>query len=165
MDRCEAGGCIQVDDHTTAVRLCSARSGTTMQATPQEWHQFVAAVKDGDYDHIAQAGEVSDENSTSPTAQEDTVSHGNTTRLETAPMITARVQVQSKHESGIGEQRQVVVNLTADYQDGRNREWSLYTPSLNLNMTLRGDVADKFSIGKVFTFQFVDGEEVEVGGV
>lgn len=33
-------------------------------------------------------------------------------------MITAKVQVQSKLESGVGDNRQVIVKLTADYQDG-----------------------------------------------
>jgi hypothetical protein len=70
-------------------------------------------------------------------------------------MITAKVVVQSRTESGVGDQRQVAVNLTADYNDGRNREWSLYTPSLSLSMTLKGDVADQFPTGKAFTLQFV----------
>lgn len=69
-------------------------------------------------------------------------------------MITAKVQVQSKLESGVGDNRQVIVRLTADYQDGRNKEWSIYTPSLNLEMTVKGEVADRFPIGQAFTLQF-----------
>lgn len=71
-------------------------------------------------------------------------------------MITAKVTVQSKHESGVGEHRQVAVALVPDYNDGRNKEWSLYTPALSVSMTLKGAVADQFPIGAAFTLQFVE---------
>lgn len=73
-------------------------------------------------------------------------------------MITAKVQVQSKTESGVGDHRQVVVTFTPDYQDGRNKEWSLYTPALSLSMTLKGAVADEFPVGKAYTLQFVESD-------
>lgn len=69
-------------------------------------------------------------------------------------MITAKVQVQSKTESGVGDQRQVVVMFTADYAGGRNNEWAMYTPSLQLTMTLKGAVADRFTCGQRFTLTF-----------
>lgn len=70
-------------------------------------------------------------------------------------MVTAKITCQSKSETGEGEQRQVVVTFAPDYADGRNKEWSLYTPALSLTMTLRGEVADRFEPGQAYTLQFV----------
>lgn len=71
-------------------------------------------------------------------------------------MITAKVQLQSKTESGVGEHRQVVATFTANYAGGANAEWSKYTPSLSLTMTLKGEVADKFVIGQAYTLMFAE---------
>jgi hypothetical protein len=69
-------------------------------------------------------------------------------------MITAKVHCQSKTESGEGDARQSVVTFVPDYADGRNKEWSLYTPALSLSMTLKGDVADRFEPGTAYTLTF-----------
>jgi hypothetical protein len=74
-------------------------------------------------------------------------------------MVTAKIQCQSKNETGEGDDRQVVVTFLPDYADGRNKEWSLYTPSLSLSMTLKGAVADRFEPGKAYTLQFVEEEQ------
>jgi hypothetical protein len=76
-------------------------------------------------------------------------------------MVTAKVQCQSKSETGEGESRQVVVTFTPDYADGRNKEWSLYTPALSLSMTLKGAVADRFEQGARYTLQFVEEADAE----
>lgn len=68
--------------------------------------------------------------------------------------IAAKVTCQSKNETGEGDQRQVVVGFLPDYADGRNKEWSLYTPNLSLTMTLKGAVADKFETGQAYTLTF-----------
>ena len=68
--------------------------------------------------------------------------------------ITAKVACQHKNESGEGDQRQSVVTFLPDYADGRNKEWSLYTPNLSLSMTLKGSVADQFEVGKAYTLTF-----------
>lgn len=73
--------------------------------------------------------------------------------------VTAKVKVWTKSESGEGDSRQSTVTFGADYSDGRNKEWSLYTPSLQLTMMLRGDVADRFVVGKEYTLTFEEGEE------
>jgi hypothetical protein len=73
-------------------------------------------------------------------------------------MITAKVKCTSKTPSGEGDERQAVVIFMPDYADGKNKEWSLYTPALALSMTLKGDVADRFEVNKSYTIQFVDGE-------
>lgn len=69
-------------------------------------------------------------------------------------MITAKVWCNSKTESGTGEDRQVAVRFNADYRDGRNKEWARWTPSLDLSVTLKGEVADKFAIGQGYTLTF-----------
>lgn len=76
-------------------------------------------------------------------------------------MITAKILCQTKVATGEGDSRQVQVSFLPDYADGRNKEWSLYTPNLSLSLGLKGPVADRFEIGKAYTLQFVpeDGPE------
>jgi hypothetical protein len=69
-------------------------------------------------------------------------------------MVTAKIVCQGKTETGAGDERQAQVTFAADYADGRNKEWSLYTPALSLSMTLRGAVADRFEQGRRYTLQF-----------
>lgn len=69
-------------------------------------------------------------------------------------MVTAKVLCLSKLESGVGENRQVVTTFSPDYNDGRNKEWSVFTPALSLSMTLRGSAADLFDIGAAYTLTF-----------
>lgn len=69
-------------------------------------------------------------------------------------MITAKVTCHLKQESGEGDARQVVVTFIPDYADGRNKEWSLYTPALSLQMTVKGSVADQFEPGRAYTLTF-----------
>lgn len=74
-------------------------------------------------------------------------------------MITAKVTCCSKNETGEGDNRQANVSFLPDYNDGRNKEWALYTPALSLSMTLKGAVADRFEQGKAYTLQFVESED------
>jgi hypothetical protein len=74
-------------------------------------------------------------------------------------MITAKVKCYQKTETGAGADRQVQVGFNADYANGRNQEWSLYTPALNMAMTLKGEVADRFEIGKAYTLEFVENDD------
>lgn len=77
-------------------------------------------------------------------------------------MITAKVRLQSKnvHQEGT-EQEQVQLQFVADYDDGRNKEWSRYTPALSLSMTVLPEVADRFADGAAFTLTFEpDNQEV-----
>lgn len=69
-------------------------------------------------------------------------------------MITAKVYCGSKVETGDGVQRQAVVTFFPDYGDGRNKAWALNTPTLTLNMTLKGDAADLFETGAAYTLRF-----------
>lgn len=78
-------------------------------------------------------------------------------------MITAKVLCQHKNETGEGDKRQTVVTFLPDYQDDRNKAWSLYTPALSLSMTLKGDVADRFETGKAYTLSFEENVDQPAG--
>lgn len=70
-------------------------------------------------------------------------------------MVTAKVVCHRKTITGAGEHRQAVVEFQADNSE-RNKEWAIYTPSLQLSMTLRGDVADLFEPGRAYELRFVE---------
>lgn len=72
-------------------------------------------------------------------------------------MITAKVKCQLKYDTGVDGQ--VRLQFVADYADGRNKEWSVYTPMLALDMTVKAEVADQFEAGKAYTLQFVPNED------
>jgi hypothetical protein len=71
-------------------------------------------------------------------------------------MVTAKITCNSKSEYGEGENRMATVGFMPDYQDGRNQEWAAATPHLELRMTLRGPVADRFEQGKSYTLTFTE---------
>jgi hypothetical protein len=74
--------------------------------------------------------------------------------LEKSMNVTAKISCTRKTEQGEGAERQVQVDFLPDYNDGRNKEWSLYTPALSLSMTLKGAVADHFEPGQHYTLTF-----------
>jgi len=74
-------------------------------------------------------------------------------------LITAKVTCSSKTESGEGESRQALVSFMPDYASGRNKAWSLATPHLSLQMTLKGSAADLFEQGKAYTLEFVENDD------
>jgi hypothetical protein len=67
-------------------------------------------------------------------------------------MITARVFLATKVENG----DTVALTFAPDYQDPANKAWANATPALNLSMTVRQDVAEKFTAGKPYELQFVE---------
>jgi hypothetical protein len=67
---------------------------------------------------------------------------------------TAKVMLNSKLESGVGEHRQIQASFSANYADGRNKEWAVYTPSLQLTISLKGELGDRFEIGREYTLTF-----------
>lgn len=70
-------------------------------------------------------------------------------------MITAKIECTRKVDHAAGtEHAQSTVSFMPDYRDGRNAEWAAATPSLSLTMTLRGDVADRFQVGKRYMLMF-----------
>jgi len=64
--------------------------------------------------------------------------------------VTAKVKVSNKqqHENG------VTLAFAPDYQDGRNKEWAVRTPSLSLTMTVLDRVAEQFEVGDAVTLTF-----------
>lgn len=76
-------------------------------------------------------------------------------------MITAKVRLSGKFSGGDGQTR---LDFHADYADGRNKEWSKYTPHLNLTMTVLDEVAEKLDAQGAYTLQFVPEDEGEPAG-
>lgn len=70
--------------------------------------------------------------------------------------ITAKVRCNLKQEMGADDSRCATVGFMPDYADGRNQQWALATPHLELRMTLRGDVADCIEPGKCYTLTFTE---------
>ena len=75
-------------------------------------------------------------------------------------MITAKVTLASKVVQGVGTPYEAV-NLTfsADYNDGRNKEWAKATPYLNLIMVVTPEVAERFEPSTKYTLTFEPNEE------
>jgi len=76
-------------------------------------------------------------------------------------VITAKVRCSSKTVQGEPDDagRFARVAFSPDYTDGRNAEWALATPHLNLDMTLNGQAADLFTQGTAYTLQFVENDD------
>lgn len=79
--------------------------------------------------------------------------------------ITAKAQLGSKIQypwpNVVGEDGERApekemwyLNWTPDYENPANKEWALASPSLSFQMTVRGDVADKFVQGGKYTVTF-----------
>ena len=78
-----------------------------------------------------------------------------------ASRMTAKVLLSSKKEqlrrnvtSGEEEVDTVSMTFSANYRDSRNKEWSKYTPTLNIAMTVLPEVANRFNVGDAFTLTF-----------
>lgn len=71
-------------------------------------------------------------------------------------MITAKVRCSSKTVTGDGDNQQASVTFSPDYGQGRNAEWALATPYLDLRMMLNGRAAGLFEQGAAYELQFVE---------
>lgn len=65
--------------------------------------------------------------------------------------ITAKVKLNSKIPTN---DNQTNLSFGADYADGRNKEWSKYTPILTLGMVVLDSVAEYLEVGQAFTLTF-----------
>lgn len=74
-------------------------------------------------------------------------------------MITAKVRCTSKLIMGSGEYRTVTVGFQPDYHDGRNKAWAAATPTLELKMGLKEEVANRFELDKAYTLTFSEEED------
>ena len=69
-----------------------------------------------------------------------------------AVKVTAKVKVTLKENNpNSGSTR---LAFGADYADDRNKEWSEFTPSISLNMSVKDSVAEHFDLGQAFTLTF-----------
>ena len=70
--------------------------------------------------------------------------------------VSAKVMVTSLtvEEDKDGSPARARVGFSPDYADGRNKAWADATPSLSLNMTLNGAVANSFVLGQRYTLTF-----------
>lgn len=65
--------------------------------------------------------------------------------------VSIRTKVQTKNELGFGNDN-VQLGFIADYEDGRNKEWSQFTPALSFSMTVNPEIAAMFDVGEKITF-------------
>lgn len=80
--------------------------------------------------------------------------------------VTAKVKLTGKtpftvKDKDTGEEtvEQVGLGFAADYDDGRNKEWSKYTPTLSVTMTVLPEVAERFTAGAPYTLTFTPSED------
>lgn len=70
-------------------------------------------------------------------------------------MVTAKIICLTKTVQAAGtENEQYLLTFGADYADGRNKEWARFTPSLNLTMTVKPEVAAHFEQGAHYELPF-----------
>lgn len=70
--------------------------------------------------------------------------------------IAAKIKCAS-NEPNTGDQR--TLWFTPDYADGRNKEWADATPTLSLQMVVKGGVAEHFKPGNAYTLTFTPDDE------
>lgn len=70
--------------------------------------------------------------------------------------MTAKVIVQRVEQPGGAGPGTTTVHFGPDYDDDRNKEWSIATPALSLVMTVKDDVAarNNLVVGQRFTLPF-----------
>lgn len=69
--------------------------------------------------------------------------------------VTAKFKVQSTVPQDYGDGTSgAQLTLVPDYANGRNKEWSKWTPAGCINMNVKNPVAEQFTIGRAFTVTF-----------
>lgn len=69
--------------------------------------------------------------------------------------VTAKVTLASKTLTTAT----VGLTFNADYGSGRNQEWAVNTPSLQLTMSVKPEVAELFELGGAYTLTFTPNED------
>lgn len=75
--------------------------------------------------------------------------------------MTAKVVCQSKQLSSGGTidgEPAVSMVFVADHKDGRNAEWAANTPSLSVSMTVKGNIAARYDVGKSYTLTWTESD-------
>jgi hypothetical protein len=65
--------------------------------------------------------------------------------------ITAKMQLATKAHHADGQSN---LRFVVDYQDGRNKEWSKYTPGGQIELTVKSEVAEHFKLGGSYLVTF-----------
>jgi hypothetical protein len=78
--------------------------------------------------------------------------------------VRAKVRVTGRHEfTGVSKDAgivQVTVHMQPVYDEGTNSQWSKYTPSGDLNLTITNPEAYKqFELGKAYFVDFSPAED------
>ena len=66
--------------------------------------------------------------------------------------ITAVAKLTHKTKSTDGTQ--TLLTFSADYADGRNKEWAKWTPALSLDMHVKNEVAEQFDFNGAYLLTF-----------
>lgn len=72
---------------------------------------------------------------------------------------TAKVHLTQMVETGEGDERVAQLRFTPDYNDGRNKEWAVFTPTLDLTMQVRRGACDNFTAGKNYILTFEEAQD------
>ena len=74
--------------------------------------------------------------------------------------ITAKVRLTGKDVYQPGTAYESVgLSFMPDYDDGRNKAWSVATPALSLSLSVKPDVAAHFEQGSAYTLTFTPNED------
>jgi hypothetical protein len=69
--------------------------------------------------------------------------------------VTAKIKCNTKSLVNMGSQYEAVtLGFSADYANGKNKEWASATPTLNLQMTVKPEVGELFAFGQSYTLTF-----------
>lgn len=67
--------------------------------------------------------------------------------------FTAKVYCYHKSKSG---DNATMLNFCPDYEDDRNKEWAMFTPSLSFQMNVKDELADRVSLRSAFIVTFAE---------
>ncbi len=68
--------------------------------------------------------------------------------------VTAKVKLTTMESPGGAGDDSTTLYFGPDYEDGRNKEWAVFTPALSLTMTVKNEAAAHFNQGDAFTLVF-----------
>ncbi|MGH3834201.1 MAG: hypothetical protein ACRDSF_00635 [Pseudonocardiaceae bacterium] len=69
--------------------------------------------------------------------------------------VTAKVRCNLKQEfTTFDDKHGATIGFMPDYADDRNKKWAAATPHLDLRITVVGDVAQSFELGKAYILTF-----------
>lgn len=73
-------------------------------------------------------------------------------------MWTAKIRCSSKTPNAGSTPPTTRVQFTPNYGEGKNSEWAARTPTLNLDMAVLDEIAERIDVGDEVTLTFTKGE-------